>query len=220
MMAFGLWLNTTCHRQSPGMIHWAIILAPVLSCLLCGASATKHSRGRCTVSSVLTHVEEGCHWMLGVIMWLEVHWGSRAHVLWAQWKFHHCALLLVIQLWGSLWKICGKHSMHCVSVRLQYVLLTYSTCVWLCVQDNMPMRYILKSLIVVTGKIPQPSARLTSDSVLIPYSLSNTHKTVAQHSQYTYDDRPVCCPDICVCVCFLKCFGVLKTTTIKRNLIF
>lgn len=102
--------------------------------------------------------------------------------------------------------------MHFVSVHLQYVLLIYSTCV----QDNMLMRCILKSLIVVTGKIPQPSAHLTSDSVLIPYSLSNTHKTVAQHSQYTYDVRPVSCPDICVCV-FSEVFWCLENNHDKTK---
>lgn len=68
-MAFGLWLNTTCHRQSPDMNqHWAIILAHILFSLLCGRSATEHSGGRRTVSSVLAYVEEGsCHWLLGVI---------------------------------------------------------------------------------------------------------------------------------------------------------
>lgn len=63
----------------------------------------------------------------------------------------------------------------------------------------------IQSLIVVTRKIPKPSTRLTSGSVLIASSLSNTHKTVGQDSQRTCDVRPAHCPGICVLSCAFHC---------------
>lgn len=52
--------------------HQAIILSPVLSCLLQGRSAAERSEGRCLMSRVLKYVEElqCCHWLQGVILLL------------------------------------------------------------------------------------------------------------------------------------------------------
>lgn len=95
-MAFGLWRNTPCHRKSPDTNqHWAFILAPMISSLLHGSSATEHIGGWCTVSSVLTYVEESCcHWLLGVVMWSSKE----------QQGFYHSFELVVIQILGILWK--------------------------------------------------------------------------------------------------------------------
>lgn len=194
---FGLRLNAACHRRSPDMIQWAITAAPVLPCPLCGGSATERSGGRCTVSSVLTHVEGGCwHWLLGVVMRLEAHRGPRARV-----SYEHNGKFAAAQLWGGLWKNLRKSQRAYCSAPLQHAPLacTRVACVCACAFQSFYLCFPeIQSLIVVTRKIPKPSTRLTSGSVLIASSLSNTHKTVGQDSQRTCDVRPAHCPGICV----------------------
>ena len=130
----GLWPLAE-HRQSPDMNQRrAIILASILSCLLCERSASESSGGRRTVSSVLTYVQEGCcHWLLGVIIWLELHRGSWARV---------CGeISAVTQLWDSLEKICWKQCavwVHvCVCSPYMCVALCTGWCLCLCAGSDV-----------------------------------------------------------------------------------
>lgn len=191
-MAFGLWLNTTCHRQSPEMNQrWAIILAPIVSCLLCGRSVTECSGGLCTVSSVLTYVQEGCcHWLLRVIMWLDLHWGSWALCLMRTAEnsppcFACCDSALrqsVEDLWKTQCVACvytvrSAFNVTCLCVYSRF-LVSACLCAFVCIFQ----RVILKESESSDGKNATDVCffllSLNSSFVLIPSSRSNTYRTV------------------------------------------